>query len=194
MNRWPALDLTEPLERVLSEPRFASPTESWWDRLWARVIAEFARLLAAVIEAVGGPVVAAFLALGIVGAVALFVAFRLAGRRAAIVEERLHLERLIESGADPERFLEDAEEASRNGEHSRAIRLRFIGGVLDLGRRGRIRYEPGLTTDGIADQIDDPDFADLARQFDEIAYGGHSADEEADDRSRAGWRALRSSA
>jgi hypothetical protein len=184
-------DLTDVLERVLAEPRFQTPTESWWDRFWARVVAEAARLVAAVIEAVGGPVVAAFLALGIVGAITLLVAFRLAGRRAAVVEDRLALGRLLEVGADPASYLREAEEATRAGDHSRAIRLRFVGEVLDWGRRGRIRYSPGLTTAAIAEQVDDAEFQLLADQFDRIAYGGAAAGAEENADSRRRWAALK---
>lgn len=185
-------DLTDTLEAVLSESRFDSPTESWWDRFLERALAEIARLFAAVIEAIGGPVVAAFVALGIVGAVALFVAVRLAGRRASILEDRLVLERLVQTGTDPGPFLEGAEDASRSGDHSTAIRLRFIGGVLDLALRGRIHYEPGLTTLGIAHQMDDEAFDALADQFDAIAYGGDTADRDDDARSKRTWHEIRS--
>ena len=161
--------------------------------MWARVVAEAAQLVAAVIEAVGGPVVAAFVALGIVAAVTLLVAFRLAGRRAAVVEDRLSLERLLEVGADPASYLREAEEATRAGDHSRAIRLRFVGEVLDWGRRGRIRYTPGLTTAAIAEQIDDTEFQWLADQFDRIAYGSASADSKEDADSRRRWAALKAS-
>lgn len=185
-------DLSETLAEVLSEPRFDSPSESWWDRLVERGLAEVARLFGALIEAVGGPVVAAFLALGVVGALALFVAVRLAGKRASVVEERIALDRLLETGADPDAFLERAEEASRRGEYAKAVRLRFVGGVLDLGRRGIVQYEPGLTNAGIADQIDDETFDRLAEQFDAVAYGNADAGQAADTRSRDDWRHLRS--
>lgn len=185
-------DLSETLDQVLSESRFDSPSETWWDRFLERFLAEAARLLGALIEAVGGPVVAAFLALGVVGALALFVAVRLAGRRASVVEERIALERLLETGADPDAFLEEAEEASRRGEYARAVRLRFVGGVLDLGRRGIVSYEPGLTNAGIADQMNDVAFDRLAEQFDAVAYGNADVGQVADVRSRDDWRQLRS--
>lgn len=185
-------DLTDTLEAVLSEPRFDTPTESWWDRFLERALTEIARLFAAVIEAIGGPVVAAFVAVGIVGLVALFVAVRLAGRRASTLEDRLVLERLLETGTDPGPFLESAEDASRAGDHSTAVRLRFIGGVLDLARRGRIRYEPGLTTLGIADQVKDEAFDELADQFDLIAYGGGTANRADDEKSQRIWDEIRS--
>jgi hypothetical protein len=187
----PLPDLTETLERVLAEPRFDAPAESWWDRFLARALSEIARLFAAVIDAVGGPIVAAFLALGIVGVLSALVAFRLAGRRGAVLEDRLVIERLLEEGADPELFLRDAEEASREGDHARAVRLRFIGGVLDMARRGHIHYESGLTTDGIARQLSDNEFDALAAQFDAVAYGAVDPGAEGDTRSRHGWDAMR---
>ncbi len=184
-------DLTEILERVLAEPRFNAPVESWWDRFWERVISEAVRLLAAVIEAVGGPVVAAFLALGLVGAVTLFIAVRIAGRRASVVEDRIALERLLEIGADPVTFMRRSQEASARGEYALAIRLRFVGEVLELGRRGRLRFEPGLTTAGIADQLDEPKFNELAEQFDAIAYGNASASEADNELSKLHWAEMK---
>ena len=185
------LDLSETLQRVLDEPRFDAPPESWWDRFLERALSEIARLFAAVIDAVGGPIVAAFLALAIVGVISAFVAFRLAGRRGTVLEDRLALERLLQEGADPDDFLRDAEAASSDGDHARAVRLRFVGGVLDMARRGRIRYESGLTTDGIARQVADPEFDALAAQFDTVAYGDVDPGTEGDARSRRGWDAIR---
>ena len=148
-------------------------------------------MLAVVIEAVGGPVVAAFLSLGLVGAVTLFIAIRIAGRRASLVEDRIALERLLEIGADPVTYIRQSEEASARGDYPMAIRLRFVGEVLELGRRGRIRFEPGLTTAGIADQVDDPTFQELAEQFDAIAYGNASASRADDERSKSRWTEMR---
>ena len=175
----------------MSEPRFNVPVESWWDRFWERSISEAVRLLAVVIEAVGGPVVAAFLALGLVGAVTLFIAVRIAGRRASVVEDRIALERLLETGADPVPYLLRSEEASIRGDYALSIRLRFVGEVLELGRRGRIRFEPGLTTAGVADQIDDPRFHELAEQFDAIAYGKAPANRADNERSKLHWAEMR---
>lgn len=191
MAESPRLDLTETLERVLAESRFDAPAESWWDRFLERVVSEIARLFASVIAAVGGPIVAAFIALAIVAIFSGFVAFRLAGRRGTVLEDRLVLERLLEHGADPAAFLADAEEASREGNHAEAVRLRFVGGVLDLARRGRLHYEPGLTTDGIARQLDDAEFDVLAVQFDSVAYGGADPGADGDVRSRQRWEAMR---
>ena len=185
------LDLSETLDQVLSEPRFAAPRESWWDRLLARVVAELVRLIGALIDAVGGPLIAALLALGILAAITILVAARLAGRRAALIEDRLELARLVRLGIDPEEYLRNAEQASAEGRFAQAIRLRFIGGVLRLARDGRIRYEPGLTTGAIAEQVDRPLFARLAAEFDAIAYGGADAGPEEDSASRRDWESLR---
>ena len=185
-------DLSETLQRVLAEPRFQTPAESWWDRFLARLLSEAARLFAALIDAIGGPAVAAVIALLLVGVIVLFVAFRLAGRRASDIEARQTLARMIERGVDPDEMLRQAAAASRNGDHRNAVRYRFVGGVLDIARRGRIRYEPGLTTEGIARQVDDPTFDDLASQFDAIVYGGREASATDDEASQRMWDQLRS--
>ena len=194
MTQGLALDLSETLDGVLSEPRFQAPVESWWDQFLARLVSEIARLIGAVIEAVGGPVIAAMIALTLVGLVVLFVTFRLAGRRASEVEARESLARLVERGADPDDFLRRAEAASRSGSHAEAVRYRFIGGVLDMARHGRIRYAPGLTTEGIAQQIDDPEFRTLANQFDAVVYGAKQATADDDTESGQIWDRLRSRA
>jgi len=126
-----------------------------------------------------------------VGVVTLFIAVRIAGRRASVVEDRIALERLLEIGADPVTYIRRSEEASVRGEYALAIRLRFVGEVLELGRRGRIRFEPGLTTAGIAEQVDDPKFHELAEQFDGIAYGNASANRADDERSKSHWAEMK---
>lgn len=194
MTQGLALDLSETLEGVLSEPRFQASVESWWDRFLARLVGEIARLVGVVIEAVGGPVIAAVIALTLVGLVVLFVTFRLAGRRASEIEARESLARLVERGVDPDEFLRRAESASRSGRHTEAVRYRFIGGVLDMARHSRIRYAPGLTTEGIARQVDDAAFGDLADQFDAVVYGGRPAGADDDTKSREAWERLRSRA
>ena len=185
-------DLSETLQRVLAEPRFPTPAESWWDRFVARLLSEAARLFAALIDAIGGPAVAAVIALLLVAVIVLFVVFRLAGRRASDVEARQTLARMIERGVDPDEMLRQAAAASRNGDHRNAVRYRFVAGVLDMARRGRIRYEPGLTTEGIARQVTDPTFDDLADQFDAIVYGGREASVTDDEVSQRMWDQLRS--
>lgn len=187
-------DLRRLLEQVLKEPRFASPSESAWDRLLARVFNEFVRLLAALVDAVGGPVAAALIALAIVMAVTTWVAVRLAGGRASVIEDRLQIARLVEAGTDPREVLRAAAEASAAGDHSTAIRLRFVGGVLELGAAGRIQYRPGLTSGGIAAQMDDPAFTALAEQFDRVVYGDRVADGADDRRSSELWAAAKAPA
>jgi hypothetical protein len=54
---------------------------------------------------------------------------------------------------DPDAFLRDAESRISEGHHARAVRLRFVGGVLDMARARPHPYESGLTTDGIARQV-----------------------------------------
>lgn len=185
-------ELRRLLDQVLSEPRFEAPQEGLWDRIVARALATLARWITIAIEAVGGPVIAGLIALVVVAAIVLFVAVRLAGRRAATITERIELARLLEVGADPDEFLRRAKDASAAGDHAEAIRMRFIGGVLDLGRRGRIAYAPGLTTGGIVEQVGDPDFAQLAEQFDGIAYGAHPAGADDDAWSSEQWQRMRS--
>lgn len=185
-------DLSETLTRVLSEPRFAeAPPEGWWERMLERILTVGGRIVGAIVEALGGPRTAAIVALGLLAAVTLLVVGRLARRRATEIDERLGLARLIESGADPDFYLEEAEAASRRGDHGRAIRLRFVGEVLRMAVSDRIRYSPGLTTEGIALQIGDPVFDRLAEQFDAVAYGNAAVGLDDDKRSRSWWEEVK---
>jgi hypothetical protein len=89
---------------------------------------------------------------------------------------------------DPAALERAAEQAERDGEFERAVRLRFRAGLLRLDRRHVLVYRPSLTTGEVARTIDAPAFADVGTRFDEIAYGGRPAEREDAEASQRGWR------
>ena len=106
----------------------------------------------------------------IVIAIAAFVAALLVRRRALRVgreavtgtEEKAWSAREIEAQADA---------AERSGDLERALRLRFIAGLLRLHRAGLIALRPSLTSGEVARKLGSRDFDELAVTFDRVVYG-----------------------
>ncbi|MDQ1521225.1 MAG: hypothetical protein QOI55_2298, partial [Actinomycetota bacterium] len=73
-----------------------------------------------------------------------------------------------EDPAGLERLADDAE---RQGDLERALRLRFRAGLLRLDERGVIRYRPSLTTGEVRRLLGSATFDELAARFEEVAYG-----------------------
>jgi hypothetical protein len=76
---------------------------------------------------------------------------------------------------DPGVLEREADEAERNGDFERAVRLRFRAGLLRLGAGGRIQYTPSITTGEVRRTLQSPTFDELASTFDEITYGDRDA-------------------
>ena len=116
-----------------------------------------------------------------------FVSARTARRRAAAIEavatSRVRAGR--ERPADLERA---ADEAERDGDWERALRLRFRAGLLRLDEARVLPFRESITMGEVARRLRSRDFDGLARMFDEIVYGRRAA--RADDASAArdGWR------
>jgi hypothetical protein len=88
-----------------------------------------------------------------------------------------------------ERALERAADAAAEaGDHGRAVRLRFLAGLLRLDRADAISFRPSLITSEVEARIASPEFESLARSFDEIVYGGRAAMREDSERARLGWQ------
>jgi hypothetical protein len=123
----------------------------------------------------------------VVFATAVVRSVRLVGRRSPRSITRLGTAGMDANGLDPEELEREATAAERSGELDRAVRLRFVAGVLRLDQNGVIAYRSSLTTGQLRAQLALGSFAELAAAFDEIAYGGRPADE-ADVRvAKAGW-------
>jgi hypothetical protein len=76
---------------------------------------------------------------------------------------------------DPDVLEREADEAERNGDFERAVRLRFRAGLLRLGAEGRIEYTPATTTTEVRRTLQSPTFDDLALTHDEVTYGDRDA-------------------
>ena len=132
------------------------------------------------------------LVLTILGAVvalaAAVVAFLTARRRAAA--ELLYFPDLEDGGgsSNPAELARLAEQRERDGDYEGAVRLRFRAGLLLLDRARAIRYRASLTTAELSRALRSDDFDGVARDFDEIVYGGRSADEEDARAARDGWK------
>lgn len=83
-----------------------------------------------------------------------------------------------------------AEEAERAGDLGAAVRLRFQAGLLRLDRARVIEWHPSLTSAEIRRRLRSPAFARLARNFDEIVYGGRDPRAEDVAGARRGWAEL----
>jgi hypothetical protein len=91
-------------------------------------------------------------------------------------------------GAEDPRALERAaDEAERDGDLARALRLRFRAGLLRLGDRGAIRYRPSVTTGEVRRTLGSQRFDDLAGTFEAVTYGGKPADRPDIDAARREW-------
>jgi hypothetical protein len=122
----------------------------------------------------GGPSVL-WTMLGIVVVViAAFVARRVGLRRAGIVGELAQRSRR-RSAVDPARLEREAEEAERQGDLERALRLRFRAGLLRLGRAKAIPLRESVTTREVRRALRLEEFDELALGFDEVVYGGRPA-------------------
>jgi Domain of unknown function (DUF4129) len=80
-----------------------------------------------------------------------------------------------EADDDPAALERAADDAERDGDLDRAVRLRFRAGLLRLGQRGAIRYRRSVTTGEVRRVLGSATFDELARTFERIAYGGQDA-------------------
>ncbi len=123
----------------------------------------------------------------VVFAAAVWISVRLVGRRSPQSVHRSRPLRADGDALDPDELERQAAAAERAGDLDRAVRLRFVAGVLRLDDAGVIRYRSSLTTGQLRAALGSGSFAELAAAFDEIVYGGRPA-EEADVRTaRAQW-------
>ena len=124
----------------------------------------------------------------VVAAGAAAVSLRLGRRRSRASREQLGA---TEKPRLDERELERAADAAAaEGDFGRAVRLRFVAGLLRLDRAGAIAWRPSLTTSQIEAIVSSAELEALTRSFDAIAYGGHSARPEDLEQARAGWQRL----
>jgi hypothetical protein len=122
----------------------------------------------------------------VVLALAAFLAVRLAKRRAEV--EALGMGRRARArGEDPAELERLADEAERRGDLEVALRLRFRAGLLRLGRARALPLRPSLRTREARRALRSARFDRLARDFDEVVYGGRSPREADVETARSEW-------
>jgi len=89
-----------------------------------------------------------------------------------------------EDPAELERLADDAE---RCGELEVALRLRFRAGLLRLGRARAVPLRPSLRTREARRALRSARFDRLARDFDEVVYGGRAPSAGDVEAARAEW-------
>ena len=152
--------------------RWLEPVAEPLGALWGRIMASVPARLGLV---------------AVVFALALLISLRLVGRRSPGAVRRSRRLGSDGDGLDPDELERRAVEAERAGELDRAVRLRFVAGVLRLDEAGVVTYRSSLTTGQLRARVPARTFAELAAAFDEIAYGGRPA-AEADVRAATeGW-------
>jgi hypothetical protein len=80
--------------------------------------------------------------------------------------------------------------AERQGRYADAVRFRFRAGLMLLAEHELIEVAPSMINAEVSRALRSQRFDDLARRFDEIAYGGRPAVEEDVEASRREWRRL----
>jgi hypothetical protein len=113
---------------------------------------------------------------------------RLAKLRTAMAEADADGSRLRRRRPEDPAVLEAAaDEAERNGDLERAVRLRFRAGLVRLDRAGAIALRPWITTGQLRATISSPSFRGLSWRFDQIAYGGQPAQREDVEAAKQEW-------
>ncbi len=174
-------DVRRRATNILADPRYPTDRESWLERLLDPVLIWAERALAWVLDrfqALIGWLIEVFesgtgrwIALPLLFLATAIGTWYLGRRRALEVERRAVIERILELGVDPSELMGMADNAEREGDHSEAIRLRFVAGLLYLDAEGVIEFAPGLSNGEISTRVGSPDFETLAAQFDATVYG-----------------------
>jgi hypothetical protein len=117
--------------------------------------------------------------LGILGVVAVVTYIVLKIRRSTTLGGHVG-DGTFDSGVveeDPAALEREADEAERDGELERAVRLRFRAGLVRLGKRGAITYRPSVTTGEVRRALGSETFDELAGTFESVTYGGKPAEQ-----------------
>jgi hypothetical protein len=172
-------------EQILSERRFHRHDVP---RPFRGVLDAMSKVFEPIVNAIGNlfgePAIGIPLAVLLVLGALLLVA-RTVRRREweGLLEARERGPRLL----DPARLEREADEAERQGDLERAIRLRFRAGLLRLDRAKAIALEPSTTSGEVSRTLRSRDFEDVAASFDAVVYGRRPPRGEDVELSRAGW-------
>ncbi len=136
-----------------------------------------------------GGTVTVWVVLGLALLAAIVVGVRRHSRRALLRESGTAGLRAggVERAADLER---EAARAERDGRFEDAVRLRFRAGLARLAEEGAIRKARSTPNAELARALHSADFDELARRFDEIAYGAAPAGSADAEEARRRWSAV----
>jgi hypothetical protein len=147
-----------------------------------RLLAPVGRLLVHIWH---NAVLVGLLAMAVIAAAAVFSLLLIRRRGRAAIERS--------AGASGERALDarqlerEADKAEAAGDLERAVRLRFLAGVVRLDRAGALRYRPSLTIGEVVRTVPSHTLRTLAGDFEEIAYGGRPPAPDDVARAKADW-------
>lgn len=94
---------------------------------------------------------------------------------------------LAERDEDPRALDRRADAAEAAGDLEAALRLRFRAGLLRLDARGAISFRPSISTHEVRRALRSPEFDALAATFDDVVYGGRSAEPDDVTAARETW-------
>lgn len=154
-------------------PRPFSAVLTAMGRLLQPVLDPFGRLWARVADSLAAQIALAAVVFVVAGAITT----RMVGRRSPRSLDRSRAVGVDARGVDPDELERQAASAEKAGELDKAVRLRFVAGLLRLDRAGVIAYRPSMTTGQLRARLRSGPFTELAAAFDEIAYGGRPAEE-----------------
>jgi hypothetical protein len=184
-------------EKILSERRFDETTPRPFRGVLEALSAPvreageaLGRLVEAIADRLPGGERTFWILLGLlVCGTAAIIATRIARRRSTASVEHARRARRGEK-LDPRRLEREADEAERNGDLERALRLRFRAGLLRLGLAETIPLRDSLTSGEVRRRLQRPEFDALAAAFDEIVYGGRRPEPADVEEARTGWPRL----
>jgi hypothetical protein len=87
-------------------------------------------------------------------------------------------------------FEREAAVAERERRYAEAVRLRFRAGLERLAEREVLSVVGSTPNGDLARELHSARFDGLARDFDEIVYGGRAAEAQDAQRARSGWQDL----
>ncbi|MGH2750502.1 MAG: DUF4129 domain-containing protein [Actinomycetota bacterium] len=178
--------LRDEASEILAQPRFEQ------EDVLPRPLRGVLEWLGGVLQTVFGPIVSAVaelvaalvdftpggaVTLWALAAVIVLVAFAVVVERAARRRAGVDVERRarVASTLRPADLEREADEAERREDLERALRLRFLAGLLRLEDKRVITAARCATSAEVARRLKSPDFDEVARLFDEVVYGRRPA-------------------
>jgi hypothetical protein len=123
----------------------------------------------------------------LVALAAALAAARVARQRSVSAVRAARARRVAASALDPAALERDADAAEGAGDYERALRLRFVAGLVRLDRAEAIEHHERLTSGELRRMLHSEPFDGLSAAFDEIVYGGRPATVGDARAAREGW-------